>query len=76
MIRWRRLVVGMGLLLVCGPVALVCAQDSGLDAPLTWTRGDLESDISPAPPPLCRPLRLLLLRPAQCRPSPSSPMVH
>ncbi len=55
MIRWRRSVVGMGLLLACGPVALVCAQDSGLDAPLTWTRGDLESDISPAPPPLMPP---------------------
>ncbi|WP_207240251.1 MULTISPECIES: lytic transglycosylase domain-containing protein [unclassified Pseudomonas] len=55
MIRWRRLVVGMGLLLACGPVALVCAQNIELDAPLTWTRGDLQSDISPAPATLVPP---------------------
>lgn len=48
MIRRRTLMAFMGLLLACGPSASSFAQDTGLYAPLIWTRGDLKTYSFPA----------------------------
>jgi lysozyme len=39
----------MGLFLALGPSAVTLAQDAGMYAPLTWTRGEVEIESSAAP---------------------------
>lgn len=49
MIRRQTFMASMGLFLALGPGAVALAQDAGIYAPLTWTRGDVETERSAAP---------------------------
>lgn len=64
MTRRRTFTANMGLFLALSPGAVALAQDAGIYAPLTWTRGDVEID-SPVVPSAPSPSTPVTVAPTQ-----------